>query len=49
MRLGDFVKFLPAPVLAGFQNAAAVLIFTSQINSMLGYPRSCLSLKSDRT
>jgi len=36
MRLGDFVKFLPAPVLAGFQNAAAVLIFTSQINSMLG-------------
>ncbi|HET7777919.1 MAG TPA: SulP family inorganic anion transporter, partial [Rudaea sp.] len=36
MRLGDFVKYLPAPVLAGFQNAAAVLIFASQINIMLG-------------
>jgi MFS superfamily sulfate permease-like transporter len=36
MRLGDFVKYLPAPVLAGFQNAAAVLIFVSQINVMLG-------------
>lgn len=36
MRLGDFVKYLPAPVLAGFQNAAAVLIFASQINTMLG-------------
>ena len=36
MRLGDFVKYLPAPVLAGFQNAAAILILTSQINTMLG-------------
>jgi len=36
MRLGDFVKYLPAPVLAGFQNAAAILIFASQINTMLG-------------
>lgn len=36
MRLGDFVKYLPAPVLAGFQNAAAVLIFASQIDTMLG-------------
>lgn len=41
MRLGDFVKYLPAPVLAGFQNAAAVLIFASQIDTMLGVdPRS---------
>ncbi len=36
MRLGDFVKYLPAPVLAGFQNAAAILIFASQINTLLG-------------
>ncbi len=36
MRLGDLVKYLPAPVLAGFQNAAAILIFGSQINTMLG-------------
>ena len=36
MRLGDFIKYLPAPVLAGFQNAAAILIFSSQIDTMLG-------------
>jgi len=36
MRLGDFVKYLPAPVLAGFQNAAAILIFGSQIKTILG-------------
>ena len=36
LRLGSMVKYLPAPVFAGFQNAAAVLIFLSQINAMLG-------------
>ncbi len=36
MRLGDLVKYLPAPVLAGFQNAAAILIFASMIDTMLG-------------
>lgn len=37
MRLGSIVKFIPAPVIAGFQNAAAVLILFSQINPMLGF------------
>ncbi len=37
MRLGGLVKFIPAPVIAGFQNAAALLIFFSQINTMLGF------------
>jgi SulP family sulfate permease len=37
MRLGNLVKYLPAPVLSGFQNAAAVLIFLSQTDIMLGF------------
>lgn len=37
LRLGDLVKYLPAPVLSGFQNAAAVLIFLSQMDTMLGF------------
>ena len=36
---GTFVKYIPAPVIAGFQNAAAILIFFSQIDSMLGFRR----------
>jgi len=37
LRLGALVKYIPAPVFAGFQNAAAILIFFSQIDSMLGF------------
>lgn len=36
LRLGSTVKYIPAPVIAGFQNAAAVLILLSQLNAMLG-------------
>ena len=36
-RFGDLVKFIPAPVIAGFQNAAAVLIFCSQLKEMFGF------------
>ena len=36
LRLGSLVKYIPAPVIAGFQNAAAVLIFFSQLNAILG-------------
>ncbi len=35
-RFGGLVRYIPAPVIAGFQNAAAILIFFSQLNSMLG-------------
>ena len=36
LRLGSMVKYIPAPVFAGFQNAAAVLIFLSQLGAMFG-------------
>ena len=39
LRLGEAVKFIPHPVIAGFQNGAALLLLTSQINPMLGLPR----------
>lgn len=35
-RLPRLVKYLPAPVLAGFQNAAAIAIMLSQLPSILG-------------
>jgi SulP family sulfate permease len=38
-RLGSLVQYIPSPVMAGFQNAAAILIFFSQIDSMLGFRR----------
>jgi anti-anti-sigma factor len=38
-RLGELVRYIPAPVIAGFQNAAAILIFFSQIDNMLGLER----------
>ncbi len=37
LRLGSFVKHVPAPVVAGFQNAAAILIFFSQSDTLLGF------------
>lgn len=36
LRLGLFVRFVPRPVLAGFMNAVAVLIFASQLPVLLG-------------
>jgi MFS superfamily sulfate permease-like transporter len=38
-RLGSLVQYIPSPVMAGFQNAAAILIFLSQIDSLLGFRR----------
>ncbi|TMG76359.1 MAG: cyclic nucleotide-binding domain-containing protein, partial [Betaproteobacteria bacterium] len=37
LRLGTLMKYIPAPVIAGFQNAAAILIFCSQLDSMFGF------------
>jgi anti-anti-sigma factor len=37
-RLGTLLKYIPAPVIAGFQNAAALLLLASQLNMMLGLP-----------
>jgi len=36
LRLGSLVKYIPAPVVAGFQNAAAVLILLAQLDVLLG-------------
>lgn len=45
LKLGTLLKYIPAPVIAGFQNAAALLLFASQLNVMLGLP-STTSLAS---
>lgn len=37
MRLGTLIKHTPHPVMAGFQNAAALLLFLVQIGHVLGY------------
>lgn len=39
LRLGNLIRYIPSPVMAGFQNAVAVLIFLSQLAPMLGVPR----------
>ncbi len=38
LKLGVFAKYLPAPVLAGFQVAGSMLIFVAQIPVVLGLP-----------
>src|ERR1700692_888646 len=37
MRLGTLIKFAPHPVMAGFQNMAAVLLFLVQLGNGLGF------------
>jgi SulP family sulfate permease len=39
IRLGDLVKYVPHPVIAGFQNGAALLLLQSQVDPMLGFSR----------
>ena len=39
VRLGSVLKHTPYPVLAGFQNAAAILLFLVQVSNVLGYAR----------
>jgi len=40
LRLGTFIRYIPSPVMAGFQNAVAVLIIVAQMHSLLGIPQS---------
>ena len=40
VRLGTLIKFTPHPVMAGFQNAAAILLFLVQIGNVFGFDRS---------
>ncbi|HEY0223325.1 MAG TPA: SulP family inorganic anion transporter [Pseudolabrys sp.] len=37
LRLGTLIKFAPHPVMAGFQNMAAALLFLVQLGNVLGY------------
>ncbi len=39
-RLGGLIRYVPFPVMAGFQNAAAVLMFFSQLPALLGIARA---------
>jgi MFS superfamily sulfate permease-like transporter len=39
LHLGNLIRYIPSPVMAGFQNAVAVLIFLSQLPPMLGLPQ----------
>ena len=40
IRLGTLIKFTPHPVMAGFQNAAAILLFLVQLGNVFGFDRS---------
>ena len=40
MRLGTLIKFAPHPVMAGFQNMAAVLLFLVQLGNVLGFEQN---------
>ena len=37
LRLGTLIKFVPHPVMAGFQNMAAALLFLVQLSNVLAY------------
>ena len=45
LRLGGLVQYIPSPVMAGFQNAAAVLILLSQFDSLLGFRQHVAPLR----
>jgi sulfate permease, SulP family len=40
MKLGALIKFAPHPVMAGFQNMAALLLFLVQLSNVLGYDQN---------
>ena len=40
LRLGSLIKFAPHPVMAGFQNMGAVLLFLVQLGNVLGFDRN---------
>jgi MFS superfamily sulfate permease-like transporter/CRP-like cAMP-binding protein len=39
-RLGTLIRFIPQPVMSGFQNAAAVLLILVQLANLFGFDRS---------
>ncbi|HYB71370.1 MAG TPA: SulP family inorganic anion transporter, partial [Candidatus Bathyarchaeia archaeon] len=45
LRIGSIIRYIPSPVMAGFQNAVAALIFLSQLGTLLGLPRGVAPLQ----
>ncbi len=39
LRIGNFAKYIPYPVVAGLLNGSAILIITSQLHLLLGLPK----------
>jgi sulfate permease, SulP family len=39
LRLGNAIRYIPSPVMAGFQNAVALLLLVAQVNALLGFRR----------
>lgn len=39
LRLGGLIRYIPSPVMAGFQNAVAILIILAQLDTLLGFRR----------
>ena len=39
LRLGGLIRYIPSPVMAGFQNAVAVLIIVAQVDPLFGFRR----------
>lgn len=37
LRLGTLIRYIPSPVMAGFQNAVAILIIAAQLDALLGF------------
>ena len=36
LRLGNAIRYIPSPVMSGFQNAVALLLLVAQVNALLG-------------
>ena len=42
LRFGNFVKYIPYPVVAGFMNGIAVSVFLAQLHPLLGVPATVM-------
>src|SRR5262245_10643700 len=39
LRLGEVIRYIPSPVMSGFQNAVALLLLVGQVNALCGFRR----------
>ena len=46
--VGTLIKYIPAPVMAGFQNAVALLILIAQLGTLTGAPSDLLPMEVGR-